>query len=221
MKLLKPVLILLIVALLGYAIVQSGLYDLLKDQDALEEFIASKGVFGYVVFVLLFIVASIINLATPFTIVAGIVFGPYLGSLLALIGATLGAVVCFLMSRYLFRNAIVNKFGDSSVFKKIDEGVEKNGKDFLILTRLVPAFPYTLQNYAYGVTNINLATYTIVSAITMAPGAFIFAYLAGDIKQNGVSVMLLLKFAAAGIILFGVAQIPKIIAKRKGIEIEK
>ncbi len=158
---------------------------------------------------------------SAFTIVAGIVFGPVKGALLALFSATLGATVAFILARFIFRDTIVKKFGDNPIFKKIDDGVAQNGSSFLILTRLVPVFPFSLQNYAYGITGLNLATYVIVSLITMAPGAFIFAYMAGDIATNGVSAMLLVKFAGAGLVLFGMSLIPKYIAKKKGINMEE
>ena len=93
-----------------------------------------------------------------------------------------------------------------------------DGKDFLILTRLVPVFPYNIQNYAYGVTNINILTFSAISLVTMAPGAFIYAYMAGEIAENGFSTKLFVQLFIAGVILFGVSQIPKIFAKRKGID---
>ena len=116
---------------------------------------------------------------------------------------------------------IVRKFGSNPIFKKIDDGVAQNGTSFLILTRLVPVFPFNLQNYAYGLTGLSLSSYVLVSLITMAPGAFIFAYMAGDIAVNGVSGMLLLKFAIAGVVLFVMSLIPKYIAKKKGINMEE
>ncbi|MEF1342175.1 VTT domain-containing protein, partial [Vibrio rotiferianus] len=122
---------------------------------------------------------------------------------------------------FLLRNTVMKKFGDNPIFKKIDDGVAANGTSFLILTRLVPVFPFSLQNYAYGLTSLNLGTYALVSLLTMAPGAFIFAYMAGDIATNGVSAMLLVKFAVAGLVLFGMSLIPKYIAKKKGINMEE
>ncbi len=116
---------------------------------------------------------------------------------------------------------VLRETGDNPIFKKIDDGVAQNGTSFLILTRLVPVFPFSLQNYAYGLTSLNLGTYALVSLLTMAPGAFIFAYMAGDIATNGVSPMLLVKFAVAGLILFGMSLIPKYIAKKKGINMEE
>ena len=219
MKFVKFGIIAAVVAALLFAAQQTGILELLTDVEGLQNWIAGFGPMGYLVYVLLYIFACIFMLpGSAFTIVAGIAFGPVTGALLALFAATLGATVAFIVARFLLRDVILNKFGSNPMFRKIDDGVSRNGTSFLILTRLVPVFPFSLQNYAYGLTGISLVTYSLVSLLTMAPGAFIFAYMAGDIATNGVSVMLLVKFAAAGLVLFGVSLIPKYIAKKKGID---
>jgi uncharacterized membrane protein YdjX (TVP38/TMEM64 family) len=219
MKFVKIIIAIAVVALLGYTAKQSGILEIITDIKSLQDWIAGFGALGYLVFILAFVAACVFLLpGSAFTIVAGIVFGPIKGGFLALFSATLGAVVAFVVARFLLRNLIMKKFGDNPIFKKIDDGVAQNGTSFLILTRLVPVFPFSLQNYAYGLTSLNIGTYALVSLITMAPGAFIFAYMAGDIATNGVSAMLLVKFAVAGLILFGMSLIPKYIAKKKGID---
>lgn len=210
-----------VLALVFYGIYSIGLIDTLKDFDKFQALIKDAGSLGYVIYILIFVVAAVFSLpASVITISGGIVFGPVLGALLALLGATIGAVAAFLVARYIARGFIVDKFGKNAMFQKVEEGVEKNGKDFLILTRLVPVFPYNIQNYAYGVTNINLFTYAIITFITMAPGAFVYAYMAGEIAQNGITTSFFIKLLIAGIVLFGASQVPKIFAKRKGINME-
>lgn len=222
MKFVKFGVIAAVIAGLLFAAQQTGLLAMITDVEALQNWIGGFGAMGYVVFVLLFVFACVFLLpGSAFTIVAGIAFGPIKGGILALVSATLGACVAFIIARFLLRTTILNKFGDNPIFKKIDDGVAQNGTSFLILTRLVPVFPFNLQNYAYGLTGINFATYALVSFLTMMPGAFIFAYMAGDIATNGVSAMLLVKFAAAGLILFTVSLIPKYIAKKKGIDMSE
>ena len=221
MKFVKFGLIAAVVAALIFAAQQTGVLALLTDVEGLQNWIAGFGAMGYVVYTLVYIFACVLMLpGSALTIVAGIAFGPVLGGLLALFAATLGATAAFIVARFLLRNAILSKFGNNPIFKKIDDGVAQNGTSFLILTRLVPVFPFSLQNFAYGLTGINLMTYSLVSLVTMAPGAFIFAYMAGDIATNGVSPMLLVKFAGAGLVLFGVSLIPKYIAKKKGIDMK-
>jgi uncharacterized membrane protein YdjX (TVP38/TMEM64 family) len=199
-----------------------GWTDRLKDIPAMQAWFQSLGIIGYAVFVLLYIAAAVFMLpASAFTIIAGITFGSVLGAILALIGATIGATAAFIIARYIARDAIVNKFKDNAIFAKIENGVKQNGVNFLILTRLVPIFPYNVQNYAYGITPIKLLTFSGVSFITMAPGAFIYAYMAGEIVANGFSIKLMIEFAIAGIILFLVSLIPKYIAKKKGINLNE
>jgi len=185
---------------------------------------------AWIVYILLYAVAAVFFLpALIFAILAGVVFkfgdgssffAPALGGILALLGGTVGAIAAFIVARYVARKSIVNKFGNSSLFKKIDEGIRVNGVSFLILTRLVPVFPYNVQNYIYGLTPIKLGTYALVSLITMAPGAFLYAFMAGTIARQGLSIEVLLAFVAAGVILFLISLIPKFIAKKKGIKLK-
>lgn len=220
-KKVKIIILFALLALSFYAMYASGLIETVQDFDEFQGLIRNAGALGYIIFVLIYIAAAVFSLpASVITISGGIVFGPVLGGVLALIGATFGAIAAFIVARYIARDFIVDKFGKNAIFKKIESGVEKNGKDFLILTRLVPVFPYNIQNYAYGVTNIKLPTYSIITFITMAPGAFIYAYLAGEIAQNGITTRFFVTLILAGIVLFGVSQIPKVFAKKKGIDME-
>jgi len=209
----------LVIGIVAFTASRLGLVEKLSDVEGMQAFINGFGVWGYLVFTLIYIASCIFMIpGSMLTIVAGIVFGPIVGGLIALIAATLGATAAFLVAKYVARGLIEEKIGKNAMFKKIDDGVEQNGASFLILTRLVPVFPFSFQNYAYGLTKIPLSTYFFVSLICMAPGAFIYAYMAGEIVLNGFSVDLLVKFAGAGVILFLVSLIPKYIAKKKGID---
>ncbi len=217
----KILIILLVIAGIVFALYQSGLISFLTDIDALQSWFAELGFIGYIAYILLYIVVAVFMIpGSAFTIVAGITFGPVLGGILSLIGATIGATVAFIIAKYIARGFIVSKFENNPIFKKIESGFEENGTSFLILTRLVPAFPYNVQNYAYGITSVSIAQFAIVSLITMAPGSFIYAFLAGEIATNGLSIQLLIQFAVAGVVLFLISLIPKYIAKKKGIKMD-
>lgn len=198
-----------------------GLVNRLKDIKQMQLWFNSLGASGYLMFIVIYTLSSVFMLpGSILTIVAGIAFGPITGAVLALIGATCGATMSFLISKYLIRDIVKAKLGDNSIYKKIDEGFEQNGYNFLILTRLVPVFPFNLQNYAYGLTSIKTFTYIFWSLICMIPGAFIYAYMAGEIAARGISVKILIEFTIAGVVLFIVSLIPKYIAKKRGINIE-
>ena len=219
--LIKIIIVVAVIAAVFFIASRMGWTDRLRDIPLMQAWFQSLGLIGYAAFILLFVIAAVFMLpAAAFTITAGITFGSVLGAGLSLVGATIGAMAAFIVARYVARDAIVNRFKDNAIFKKIEEGVKQNGISFLILTRLVPIFPYNVQNYAYGITSINFWIYSGVSFITMAPGAFIYAYMAGEIVANGFSLKLMIQFAAAGVILFLVSLIPKYIARKKGIDLK-
>lgn len=199
----------------------TGLREIVIQVDRLQVWMESFGIWSYLVYMAIYILATVFLIpGSMLTIAAGIIFGSVIGGLLAIVSASVGASIAFLIARYAARDLIASKLGSNPLLKKIDEGVASNGVSFLILTRLVPVFPFNVQNYAYGLTCIPFSVYALVSALTMMPGAFIYAYMAGDIARNGLAPTLLLKFAGAGIILFLISLIPKYIAKKRGISMD-
>ncbi len=218
----KKIIALIIFTVLALLIAKkTGFISFITDISSMQSYFQSLGIVAYSVYILIYIVVALFMFpASVTTIVAGIVFGPVVGGLLALVGSTIGATCAFIVAKYIARDFIVEKFENNPIFDKIEKGVLENGTNFLILTRLVPIFPYNVQNYAYGLTNMSVLKFTIVSFICMAPGAFIYAFMAGEIATNGVSIKLLIEFAIAGTILFFVSLIPKYYAKKKGINLE-
>lgn len=217
----KIIIVVVVIVAMFFIARQFGLLNFLTNIEAMQKWFQSLGLLGYAVYILLYIIVAVFMLpASVFTIVAGITFGSILGGVLSIIGSTIGATIAFIIAKYAARDFIEEKFKNNAIFKKIDSGVKENGTSFLILTRLVPIFPYNIQNYAYGVTSMNIVTFAVVSFITMAPGGFIYAYMAGEIVANGISISLLVKFAIAGVVLFLISLIPKYIAKKKGIKLD-
>ena len=156
-------------------------------RDALR-WIQSLGYIGGLVFILIYIVATIAFFpGSVLTLGAGVVFGIGLGSIYVFIGATLGAIAAFLSGRYLARNWINKKIGDNPKFTAIDKAVAHEGFKIVLLTRLSPIFPFNFLNYAFGITGVSLKDYAIAS-IGMLPGTIMYVYLgslAGDLAQIG------------------------------------
>ena len=109
------------------------------------------------------------------TLAGGAIFGPVLGTIYNLTGATLGATLAFVISRYLASDWAQRKAGGR--LKQLKEGVEAEGWRFVAFVRLVPLFPFNLLNYALGLTRIKLSHYLIASYLCMLPGAVAYTYL--------------------------------------------
>ena len=149
--------------------------DLLK--EALD-WIGKLGPWGPVIFVGLYVVATVLFVpGSVLTLGAGAVFGVVLGSVCVSISATLGATAAFLVGRYLARDAIARKIERNEKFAAIDRAVADEGWKIVLLTRLSPVFPFTLLNYAFGLTRVKLSHYVLASWIGMMPGTVMYVYL--------------------------------------------
>jgi len=100
-----------------------------------------------------------------------------LGSVCVSISATLGATAAFLVGRYLARDAIARKIEKHEKFATIDRAVADEGWKIILLTRLSPVFPFTLLNYAFGLTRVKLSHYVLASWLGMIPGTVMYVYL--------------------------------------------
>jgi uncharacterized membrane protein YdjX (TVP38/TMEM64 family) len=125
-------------------------------------------------FVLVYIVQTAFSLpgAAILSLAAGAVFGVLQGTLFVVSGATVGAVLAFLVSRTLLRDWVVKKFGGR--MEGIDRGLRENGLSYLLFLRLVPAFPFFLVNLACGVTGLPLRTYALGTLFGIIPGSLVF-----------------------------------------------
>ncbi|MFD1418525.1 TVP38/TMEM64 family protein [Companilactobacillus keshanensis] len=195
---------------------ETGLINELQNVSAMQAWFQEQGFIGYFAFILLCIITAVFMLPGGLlAIVAGIAYGGFLGGLLTVVGSTVGASISFVLGRTLLRDAVIKKYGDKPTFNKIMNGVNENGISFLILTRLVPIFPYALQSYAYALTPMGFWKFSTISGLTMLPACFIYAYMASDILTEGLSTSLSIKFAIFGVILFLLTYIPKKIGQHK------
>jgi len=112
---------------------------------------------------------------TLFGLAGGALFGPAWGAILNLTGATLGASAAFLIARYVAADRIRRTAGGRLAW--LVAYAEGEGWRFVAFTRLVPAIPFNLLNYALGLTRIPLGTYVLASLVCMAPGAVAYSWL--------------------------------------------
>lgn len=148
----------------------------LKDnKDALQTFTETNYALTAALFVLIYCVQTALSLpgATILTLAGGFLFGTFTGGLFVNIGATSGAALAFLASRYLFKETVEHKFGKS--LSAMQEGFENNAFNYLLTLRLIPLFPFFLVNLASGLTRIKLATYFVATAIGILPGSLVYS----------------------------------------------
>jgi uncharacterized membrane protein YdjX (TVP38/TMEM64 family) len=137
------------------------------------------------------------------TLVAGAVFGRFIGSGVSVLAATVGATLAFLSSRFLVRDWVKARFGQS--LEAFDRGFEKDGAYYLFTLRLAPIFPFFLINLAMGLTAIRTWTYFWVSLIGMLPGSFLYANAGAEWQKLRTASDILTPGFIVSLVLLGFA----------------
>lgn len=167
------------IGLVGLLAVGIGLAWWCRDQwtaEAIGVWVEGLGVWEPLVFVGVYCLAPALFFpGVVLTLAGGALFGPMLGALLSLAGATVGATVAFLIARHVAADWVEHRLGRR--LQEIKAGVEREDWRFVAFVRLVPVFPFNLLNYALGLTRLSVRTFAVTSLLTMAPGALAYAYL--------------------------------------------
>jgi uncharacterized membrane protein YdjX (TVP38/TMEM64 family) len=181
--------------------------------------IERQGGWAPVVFILGYAVAELFFVpALPLTLLGGLAFGPLRGTLYVSVGATAGAALAFLAARYAARGLVEGWIARSPRLRRLDAAVTRHGWRILMLTRLVPLFPFNLQNFAYGLTRIRFVPYVLLTWVCILPATAAFT-LAGDALAGGGGPprRLLGGLAVAGLLIVAVSLIPRWLMARSRV----
>jgi pyruvate/2-oxoglutarate dehydrogenase complex dihydrolipoamide dehydrogenase (E3) component/uncharacterized membrane protein YdjX (TVP38/TMEM64 family) len=177
-RLLAWALVLAAAALLGAHLL--GLIDgltlerLKSSRDALAEWREGQPLAAAGMFFAIYVIATGLSIpgAVILTLAGGALFGLVLGLLLVSFASSLGALLAFLLSRYLFRGLVRQRLG--RLLEPLDAGLRKDGAFYLLTLRLVPLFPFWLVNLAMGLSSIPAIRFYLVSQIGMLPATFVY-----------------------------------------------
>ena len=134
---------------------------------------------GILYFAFVYIIAVVFILpASWLSLLAGYLYGPYLGTLIIFISAFIGASISFLLSKQLLSlkiQKIIGRFSKLSLLEKI---LKKAGLKLIILSRLSPIFPFSILNYFYGLNKISYKDFAI-SLLFILPGSYLYSSIGG------------------------------------------
>jgi len=142
---------------------------------------------------------------TVLSLLLGLLFGRWMGTLLIVISATLGATALFWLARYLLSDWAEQRLRSDTLAKKLLDGFQADAFSYLLFLRLVPAFPFWLVNLAPAFTPVSLRIYVMTTFIGIIPGSFVFANLGqslGSIQRLDqlLSTQTLLAFSLLGVL---------------------
>ncbi|SJZ45594.1 Uncharacterized membrane protein YdjX, TVP38/TMEM64 family, SNARE-associated domain [Trichlorobacter thiogenes] len=144
------------------------------NRQTLLDYYAAHKLFTMAGFMAIYIVQTALSLpgAAILSLAAGAIFGSIMGTVYANMAATIGATLAFLVTRYLLRDVVLNKFG--SKLEGMNRELETRGFSYLLFLRLVPLFPFFLINLAAGLTRLPLRAFFFGTMLGIIPGGFVY-----------------------------------------------
>lgn len=179
--------------------------DFFKSKQTLIEshFIANPVKTG-LIYLCIYIIVTGLSLpgAAIMTLTGGAIFGLIWGSILVSFASSIGATIAFMASRFLFQNAIQERF--SGNLKAINDGMGKDGAFYLFTLRLVPIFPYFIINLVMGLTPIRTFTFYFITQLGMLPATIVFVNAGTQIAKIKQASDILSPELIASFVLLGI-----------------
>jgi uncharacterized membrane protein YdjX (TVP38/TMEM64 family) len=183
----------------------------LEHLASLERWIAGYGPWAPLLFIGGYVVLEMAFVpALPLTLLGGLAFGPLWGTVYVSIAATLSAALAFLVARYVARGTVERWISRHARLARIDAAVAEHGWRILMVTRLVPIFPFNVQNFAYGLTRIPFWTYVGMTWLCILPGTVAYVLAASALPASeGDPRRLVVYLGLAGILLVALSLLPR------------
>lgn len=188
-----------------------------------QTWVRGIGAAGYVVYVLAYAVCCVFLIpALALTLGAGAIFGFAAGSLIVVIGATIGATLAFLLARTVLRARVERMTENNAKFRALDRAITAEGTKILWLVRLSGFPPFTWVNYAFGLTGVRVVPYILITMFGIIPGTLAFTWAgaagAAALTGSGNRIALLVTAAGAILVVVVVGRIALQAIRRAGVE---
>lgn len=170
-----------LVALALALVLASGVHEALsfeslrRHRGALLDLVAARPVAAALLYVLLYALAVALSVpgALILTLAGGFLFGTVPATALVVVGATLGAVLLFLVARTALGGTLRARAGPW--LARMAEGFNRDAFSYLLVLRLVPVFPFWLVNLVPALLGVRLSTFALATAIGIVPGSLVYA----------------------------------------------
>jgi uncharacterized membrane protein YdjX (TVP38/TMEM64 family) len=190
--------------------------NLRRHREALEQFVRERyaaSAAGYIV-VYLMTTALALPGAAVLTMAGGFLFGTVPGVIYSNVGATGGAIINFLLARYVAGSWLQGKYAGQ--LERFNRELERNGHLYLLTLRFIPLFPFFLINLCAGLTRIPLRTFAWTTLVGILPGGLVFAFAGSQLNTiRSVEDVFSGRVLAALLLLAAFALVPIVWKKLK------
>lgn len=153
--------------------------------DEIRAAVQSVGYLAPLFYLLIYSIAPVFFIpGWIITIAGGLVFGPLWGTVLTVVGATIGATLAFLVGRFLGRDFVASLLKDK--FKgvgSLDEYAASRGFEVIFFLRLIPLVPFNALDYMAGISKIGARDYVLGTFLGIIPGTFAYVYLGSTLTH--------------------------------------
>lgn len=151
-------------------------FEYLKtNHHSLRDYVAAHYARAAIIFILLYLSTSlVIPGALALTVAGGALFGTFPATLFVTIGATVGSVAAFYVTRYLLSEWVQERFREELV--QFNRELDQHGYSYLLTLRIIPVLPAFLVNYLAGLTKVPPGTFLWTTSLGVLPGAMVYAY---------------------------------------------
>ncbi len=174
-----PLVVIVLLGIAAYFAFGRGvisLESLVRHRAAIDGFVMAHRALAVLAYIGLYVVTVALSLpgATFLTVAGGFVFGVGIGAGAAVVGATLGATVIFLVARTALGEPLLKKAGPRA--QQLAQGFRDDAFSYLLFLRLVPAFPFFLVNLVPAFAGVKLTTFVAATALGIIPGGLVYAF---------------------------------------------
>jgi len=219
-RLFKIGLVLIAIAAIGIALRELPVAQWLT---AFRAWVSGLGFAGYVLYALVYAACVVLFIpASILTLGAGATFGVIKGTIVVVIGATLGATGAFIVARTIARKRVEAMAAKDRRFRALDKAISTEGAKIVLLVRLAVVFPFTYSNYVFGLTGVRVLPYALATFVGIIPGSIAFVYIgAAAAAATAGTVKIVVYVVGAILALIASAFVARIAVKaihRAGIE---
>ncbi|RKZ98076.1 MAG: TVP38/TMEM64 family protein [Gammaproteobacteria bacterium] len=196
--------ILIILVSIYWGLKTTGFIALVMDSEQFKTYIISTGFWGIIIIISLMAFAILFKLlpSAAVALASGAVYGHTWGTIYIIIGAWMGAVIAFSITRLLGNDALCRLSGRRIMIE------QEQSQSWLMwgvfVSRLIPVLPYDLISYAMGLTPLKLWRFSIATLIGVIPTSFFLAHVGGELAETDFSEMLSGMMTAGLVILLPV-----------------
>lgn len=184
------------------------------NRDLLGEAVESNLLVSLVFFAVANTLATSLSIpgATLFTLAAGFLFGPYVGTAVVNLSASLGAVVVFLLTRTLLGKTLQKKYEPQ--LARFNASLETQGIWYLLALRLMPVFPFFLINILAGLTKVKPWSFAWTTSVGIIPGSLVYAFAGSQLATIHSPAEILSPWVIGSFVLLALFSLLPLVLKR-------